>query len=266
MTERIVYLRDGQKCRVLNESEGRLFVAVQTMYRDGMYEPYEEDGQILVLAPGSFYTTPPTEVLSKEVADLNQRIHTLRATVAELENTVRQAEREHHEKMARYAELSTVLEGLDGFISGEITHYFILLYTPLILSVAATISSDQWHKNKGRLLSLEVSGAGELFWGLSRYHDGSGVASECRPCTSYQEALEQGQAWIDARVLTGEYELRVIDFAHKYKLSISADYIDAFISQERGKVTTQAKKRKQELSLARIVQEAKWEALRHATK
>ncbi len=266
MTERIVYLRNGQKCRVLGETGDRLFVAAQVMYSDGMGEPYEEDGHILELTLGSWYVVPPTEVLSKEVAELNQRIHTLQVTVLDLENAVRQAEHEHHEKMARYAELSTVLEGLDDFIGGEITHYFILHYTPLILSVAATISSDQWHKNKGRLLSLEVSGRGELFWGLNQYHDGSGLTRECRPCTSYQEALEQGQAWIDARVLTGEYELRVIDFAHKYKLSISADYIDAFISQERCKVTTQAEKRKQELSLARIVQEAKWEALRHATK
>lgn len=242
MTKEFVYLRTGEKCRVIHEDENLLFVAVQITHEEicynGDYEACEEDGRILKLLPGEYFASPPTKILSEEVVKLEGQIATLRAEKLDIGLAAGNAKKAYEQELEKYTELSSALVKLGEFLDGKITHYLVVpeYSKPEILTVEETTSSDTcWGKAKGRLLSLVPKKGRTVTWALNRHCDGSGSDTKCIPCTSYEEALLKGQQWIDKQVAKDGNKRQAIGFAQEHDgLKIPRDYILGLIQIERG--------------------------------
>lgn len=204
-TQKFVYLRSGEKCRVLSysDSHSQVFVAMRITH-EAMYggecETWEEDGRILCVAADAIFDSPPTQILAGEIKKLDAQITELRAERHELKRAVANEREQYERVMAEYAQFSPVLARLDEFIRQKnITHYFVheKYGVPEILSVTDTLSGQGYSRNpEGRLLTLTSTKGRTLTWTLNQYHDGSGSDYECTPCASHQEAFDLAQGWI----------------------------------------------------------------------
>ena len=267
MTDEFVYLRTGEKCRVLYRDEDQVFVSVQIVYEyfyGDEERTAEEDGPILMLPPDSFYDHPPVRVLSEKVKKLEERITALRAAEMGFEGQASRAKQKYEAKLAEYARLSGALVKLGEFLCGGITHYFMCekYSKPRILTVEETVSKDYYNKQYGRLLTLRPKKGKELTWSLNQYTDGSGSDWECVPCTSYEEALACGQKWIDGYVAEGTHRARVVEFAREYNLVLPEEYISALIEKEKQGLEKDIRRGDVKRKEARAEKEAYWETLR----
>lgn len=237
-----MWLHDGRKCRVLGwaNDHTEAFVAplVTREYSWGdEAETVEEDGEIISVPANWIFDSPPTEVLSKEVAALKEEAGDLQKMIADLKRSHEETAEWHNAEMERIAGTSKALAKLDEFLAGEITHYVIVrsYSNPSILTVDETIG-DHWGSKKGRLLSLSPRKGRELVWKLSLYTDGSGADQDCIPCTSHEEALGKVQAWIDEQSATKSFKSRVIECAQKYDLVLPEGYIESTVEAERARL------------------------------
>ncbi len=233
-----MWLRDGRKCRVLGwaNNHTEAFVAPQVT-REYLWgdecEIVEEDSQIISVPADWVFDSPPTEVLSAEVKELEAEVAALKDEVRAQAALAKRAEEEHAQRMGRIAHSSKALTKLEEYMAGKITYYVIAkdYYHPDILTVDETIV-DHWGEKEGRLLSLKPKKGRELVWKLSAYPDGSGDERECIPCTSYEEALAQMQDWIDEQATSELFKSRVIGCAQKYNLVLPKGYVDRTIEAE----------------------------------
>lgn len=269
-SQKFVYLRSGEKCRVLSYSDchSKVFVAIrialEQTWGDECTE-WEEDGKILCIPADDVFDAPPTQVLSKEIKDLNAQIAALKAERYELKHAVANEREQYEQAMTEYAQFSPALARLDEFIRlGEITHYFVYekYGTPEILSIEDTFSDrGSSHPREGRLLTLTSLEGRTLTWVLNQYRDGSGSGYICTPCTSHQEALDSGQEWIKQQVTEDKYTRRIIQFAREHSLILPDDYIATVVERERGELTEDEQGRETKMKSARHKKEQEWEAL-----
>ncbi len=267
MTNKYSYLRNGQKIRVLHEAaDNDVIIGVVQIIHEYMWgdnhEESEEDGPIIQAFKRDVFASPPTQVLAEEVVTLKAESDELKKQLRELRQKVRTAEKEAKERIEEYTKFSPVLEKLDEFIHGGITHYFIheRYYAPKILTVEETIDTDSYRRDKkGRLLSLSVKSAKELTWILHQYSDGSGSSSDiCTPCTSLEEALALGQQWIDEQAAAENYTRKVISFVGEYGLTLPDGFIQEVVTAEQNAFDKDTQYKTNERRKARLQKEAEW--------
>lgn len=264
-----VYLRTGEKCRVLHQCEESLFVSVQIIqeYVCGDEERvYEADGSILELPLDSFYDHPPTRVLSEEVVALEERSAELRDEIARLGRDARKVRETYENRLEKYGGLSGALIKLDQFLCGGITHYFVLEYScPKILAVEETFGAKHDRASRGRLLTLSPGKGKTLAWSLNQYSDGSGSGYYCTPCTSLKEALAMGQEWIDGQVAEGKYWVKVVEFAQEHDLLLPEGYISALIEKEKRELEKEERRASVARGGKRSEKRAYWKKLREGS-
>ena len=78
------YLKSGERVRILYQDSEQAFVAVRVTHPTGWggdEDWYEEDGQIVQVAPADVFEEPPVHVLHEEIAKLQERIDELRTEI-----------------------------------------------------------------------------------------------------------------------------------------------------------------------------------------
>jgi hypothetical protein len=184
-----VYSENGERAEYVTASgDGHIVRPIMEGYDDEHGEPYDH-----VCGPVVWrhvFAHEPVAKFSAELKTLHEQIAAAKAERTKLESEDYQRQRERAEKLKRFA----ILDNLEAFIDGKITHYVQREYSapPIIIAVADAVSSENsnWRKDL-RLLTLGGTLAnGALQWTLNRYSDGSGGASTVTPCTSYEQAVE----------------------------------------------------------------------------
>jgi hypothetical protein len=184
-----VYSEHGERAEYVTASgDGHIVRPIVEGYDDEYGESYDH-----VCDPAVWrhvFAQEPVAKFSEELKTLHEQIAAAKAERTKLENEDWQRQRERAEKLKRFA----VLDNLEAFIDGKITHYVQREYSapPTIIAVTDAVSNENsnWRKEL-RLLTL--GGAltnGGLQWTLNRYSDGSGGSSTVTPCTSYEQAVE----------------------------------------------------------------------------
>lgn len=241
MTDKFVYLRDGTKVRVLHRDDEKIFGAIQVMHeRDygDNFEKYEDDGQIVQLAPGQFFDLPPTAVLSDEVVRLEALIKERRAEINKLNREVKDAETAWAARMEGYARFSPALDRLDEFINEAITHYVVTDYgLPEIFTLEQTLCEEHHRHGQSKIFRLWAQKDRDgVKWTVSKYYDGSGSERDCVPCTSLDEAKGVVQAWLDKQRVYHGSNRAIVKLAKKYGLSLPDGFAARVVENEKRSV------------------------------
>ena len=256
------YLRGGEKIRILHQDDKVVFGVIQIAYQ----YPFDGNRWIVELTPDQILNSPPIESLSSEVTQLQAKVNKLKEKIQETKTEMNKAESEYVGKMAKYARRSAALEKLDEFLDGEITHYFIPnRQSPKILTLEETISNT-YSRAAGRFLSLSYRATGNVGWSLNRFADGSVSDSVCIPCTSYEEARQAAQQYINEQAEAKFYAESIIKFAEKHTLLLPDGYVQSLITNARVELFNTTRKRKANDDRLLREQEAKWAVLLSNTK
>ncbi|SDH11129.1 hypothetical protein SAMN05216466_107139 [Paraburkholderia phenazinium] len=153
------------------------------------------------------FSTPPVEKLHGEIAAMQSRLATERASLDAVRKTRGDEDREYAARAAERKRF-TQLQTLDDFIAGKITHFFVVEGYAERMSIQTFEQFMKPKDNDGfsydrkmRLLSLFGGSNGDLAWYVDRYSDGSGGSSgRCFPAISYEDALAHAAQWINGRV------------------------------------------------------------------
>lgn len=187
-----------------------------------IYENYDEEpsyGQ-----PETWrevFKEPPTAKLHAEVAELANQVKEA-CDALQLVRKERAAEDAEYSRRTAARKHFAQLERLDDFIAGKITHFVVLndysdRITIQTFDEFMPVIEDRYTK-KIRLLCLYGDSKGQLDWRAERYSDGSGDGwkhGNCWPATSYDDAMEKAEAWLNRRV--AEWRKVADDHHEKHK-------------------------------------------------
>lgn len=172
---------------------------VQPIYENEDYEPSYGNPEVW----REVFTTPPTQKLHAEVAEIETKLNAARQALHEVQEQRRTEDREYAAR-ANERKRFDQLKKLDDYIAGKITHFVVVQGYGERLSIQEfetfIHSNENRYERKLRLLSLFGDSKGDLNWYVNRYSDGSGGDHGlCFPATSYEEALAIAAKWLEQR-------------------------------------------------------------------
>lgn len=172
---------------------------VQPIYEHEDYAPSYGNPEVWRDA----FTTPPTQKLHAEVAEIETKLNAARQALHEVQEQRRTEDREYAAR-ANERKRFDQLKKLDDYIAGKITHFVVVQGYGERLSIQEfetfICSNENRYERKLRLLSLFGDSKGELNWYIDRYSDGSGGDHGlCFPATSYEDALAVAANWLAKR-------------------------------------------------------------------
>lgn len=154
---------------------------------------YDDIGEPVVWR--KVYPAAPLAKFNDELKALHDKIAAAKAERDQLQREDYQRQRERAEKLKRFA----VLDNVELFIDGKITHYVEQEYygPPKIVAIEQCKADGRDYRSNLRLLTLSgcLDSRG-ITWTLNQYADGSGRSSAVTPCTSYEQAVEVVKASI----------------------------------------------------------------------
>lgn len=184
-----VYSEHGERAEYVTASgDGHIVRPVVESYDDEYGDAYDHVCDPVVWR--HVFAQEPVAKFSVELKALHEQIAVAKAERDRMQSEDYQRQRERAEKLKRFA----ILDNLEAFIDGKITHYVQREYSgpPVIIAVADAVSNENsnWRKDL-RLLTLGGSlRDGNVTWTLNRYSDGSGNSGTVTPCTSYEQAVD----------------------------------------------------------------------------
>lgn len=180
-----MYTKDGQEVEVLHKIEGgRFLVAPVRETHDGCHV----QGAPMVV--DAVYERAPTACFDAEVVKLKAEIEELRQQRLAIHKKLRETRLRAHKRWTKFKRLE-VLQGLEDFIDGKVTHYVVGRDWRKPRIIAFTDAKCSYDKKERKLLVLFGDSKGDLVWKLNSYSDGSGSYSTVVPCLSHQEAIEK---------------------------------------------------------------------------
>lgn len=240
MIDTFVYLRGGEKVRVLHRDDERIFGAIQVIQQYGYgddYDEHEEDGRVVELPSGYFFDSPPITVLSEEVVRLEALIKERRVEINKLNRGVKDAKTAWAVRMKEYARFSPALDRLDEFLNGAITHYVVTDYgMPEIFTLEQTLCKEHHRHGQSKIFRLWAGTRNGAKWTVSEYYDGSGSEYSCVPCTSLDEARGIVQTWLDKQKVYRGSNRATIKLARKYGLSLPDGFAARVVENEQRSV------------------------------
>lgn len=189
-----VYSEHGERAEYVTASgDGHIVRPIVEGYDDESGEPYDHVCDPTVWRHAFHHE--PVAKFSDELKTLHKQIASAKAERERMRSEEWQRERERAEKLKRFA----VLDNLELFIDGKITHYVEQEYygPPKIVAIEHCKANGGDYRSNLRLLTLSgcLDSRG-ITWVLNQYADGSGRASGVTPCTSYEQAVEVVKAAI----------------------------------------------------------------------
>lgn len=184
-----VFSENGERAEYVTASgDGHIVRPIVESYDDEYGQAYDHVCDPVVWR--HVFAQEPVAKFSEELKALHEQIAAAKAERDRMQSEDYQRQRERAEKLKRFA----ILDNLEAFIDGKITHYVQREYAapPAIIAVSDAVSNENsnWRKDL-RLLTLGGSLVnGNVNWTLNRYSDGSGGTSTVTPCTSYEQAVE----------------------------------------------------------------------------
>lgn len=184
-----VYSERGERAEYVTASgDGHIVRPIIEDYYDGDDGSYEHVCDPVIWR--HVFHQEPVAKFSDELKALHAEIAAAKAERDQLQREDFQRQRERAEKLKRFA----VLDNLEDFIDGKITHYVTRdVYTPpKIISIEQALTGDS-DRHRGVLRLLTLGGClktGGISWQLNHYSDGSGSTTGVIPCTSHEQAVE----------------------------------------------------------------------------
>lgn len=204
-----VYDRSGRKLHFRRDlGDGTAIVSrwLTTEGWEGEIEEYVSDEPMIVTA-GQLFLSPPTDLLAKEVAELQASASAARDELSSLRQAAVEAQRAHNQMLATI-KASEPLQNIEAFIAGKITHFVMInqsydgraLYgdvSVVTFKQGITFFKDNGRADGMKLLSLCGGSKGDLSWRINHYSDGSGSYKLAVPCLSEEEALAKAAETLD---------------------------------------------------------------------
>lgn len=234
MNGEIKYLENGQEVIVIEELKGGRFL-VSHVYENYDSEPYI-GGESIV---SRVYDTPPVAKIATAITNKQKELEELKDVLSEYRKKIDEAQKEWKE-VSKYKPTQNLLD----FIRGNITHYVVLDQWDLAI-VGFKDEVCDYDKRKLKLLTLFGDSKGDLSWNLSMYSDGSGSRKTVIPCTSYEQAVDELQEFLDS--LENIYSYRAIEAQEKYGVKIKQELLDRFYEEKKKNVQERRDQLKKDL-------------------
>ncbi len=172
----------------------------------------------------------PTDKYSEELKALHKQIEEARETRRKEDAADRARAQERAAKLKRFA----VLDCVEAFIDGRITHYVTTetYGPPEIIPIAEAITNESSGRYRHALRLLTLGGEireGKVSWVLNQYSDGSGSGKGVQPCTSLEEAEAIVKKAIAINFAKHQPDIRQswIDAAEKLSVPVPESYMMA---------------------------------------
>jgi len=228
-----VYSEHGERAEYVTASgDGHIVRPIVESYDDEFGESYDH-----VCDPAVWRHVFPVEPVAKfsnELKTLHEQITVAKAERSKMEGEDWQRQRERAEKLKRFA----ILDGLEDFIDGKITHYVTRegYGPPAIIPIEQALTGDR-DRHRGVLRLLTLGGClktGGITWQLNHYSDGSGSKTGVIPCTSYEQAAKTVEQEVAKHFGPGsrpDHEKRQewIDAAERFGITVPEEYRRAVV-------------------------------------
>jgi len=244
------YLLDGSAVEVLEAlPSGKFLVArfYETLYH-GEADMESDHSRPEIVE--RLYDSAPTQAMDVRIKEAQVRLDALKAQRLDVVNKLCAAqagEREIEMKLKRHAQLSRLLD----FIDGKITYYVEDDWQlPRIIEFKDSTTPDDERerpeRRRLRLLSLFGDSKGDLEWNLNRYRDGSGLNTLVYPCCSYEEAMAKVTELFAVR-FREQPRADVVERADKFGIPVPAEYRAACVAMARKNLESRAQTLRAEL-------------------
>lgn len=203
------------------------------------------------------FLKPPLVKLSSEYTSLQEKVALARRELHDETHALETAKKDKVKLLAKLRQVP-VLEKLEAFIDGKITHYvteecgFVK-----ILTLEETKDHYADMRSPFKLLSLIGGSNGDIGWNLCEYSDGSGSRSQVHPCLSLEEAQTTARQLVQEKLTNiqlgkqGEYlNNNLIKSANDLKVTIPDEILSPYRKRERDGMVAHVASKKKELEKA----------------
>lgn len=222
----VKYLRNGSAVEVEAEIDGKFLVRKVFQnhdYDEGDEEYFTSDTLSLV---DKIFDNAPTEMLDKNIADLEGIIATLRIERDELGAKLNADKKAYESQLKKFAS-NAALQKIVDFMEGKITHYVKNEYGYDILTAEEALKYVDGTRERGlKLITLFGMEKDNYAWRVNEYGDGSGGWTTLIPCSSYEEACSCLQNIFNALPLRQWGYVKEIECARKFGLTFPQPLID----------------------------------------
>jgi len=245
------YLRDGQEVEVIKKIKDG-FLVQDVFYSEDEYEnEYVDDSKTYFIE--KVFDKAPELKYTIEVNRLEEKVNELHKQKEKLQAEIEKATEENKNKMKKFNKFSE-LKNLNMFIDGEITHFALLKWERRIVTFDEFVCKEDHTGNSPyilKLLTLFGKSKGDLEWRINEYKDGSGSWKTAVPCSSFEEARQELQKYIDAEIETDDTSARyIIECAKEYNLRIDKNYIKKYKDKQKEEYRRKVVECKEELKEA----------------
>ncbi len=199
-----VYTEDGRKAEYAGDINGQKFVRIIFSRDDEEYGPEEWPSDKLTPV-SKVYVVAPLEKIDAKVAEMLARVAGMREEEEAVRRSVldlRQQEKQMVAEIAKFPELQTAMD----FLNGRISHVIVENYSEvkiLPLHEALVNKEDRGYgvrtENGLKLLCLFGHEKGKKpRWAINMYYDGSGTYTTVDPFLSEEGARAELQVRADA--------------------------------------------------------------------
>lgn len=259
-----VYSRHGHEAEYVGVLDGKHAVRPIVVYG----EEEEYPGEITFWS--EIFTSPPSEKLHEEIADLELKQAELRKSLLTLQKQNKDEEAMIESRKAVFRQYEQ-LAPLERWLQNETTHYVAFGEYKEKADIIEVMDSISPHSDGRKLRLVTISGLikpnwnGKVIqWNLHTYSDGSGSGERFLPCFSREEALEKvgqfcEQKWEEFRACTakdgsghkptGRIE-QVRETAIKYGFPVPQDITDAIAASELWSANARVERVRKELEEA----------------
>lgn len=244
------FLKNGRKVTLHSQLPHDSGFLVQTVFEGEDSVEYADGDPYWVK---EIFEAAPTEVHDKRIGELEEKTAALRTELS----TLQAQERKYGDQLKRIAKIEPLLDGLEGILSDQHSHYFTTSTygTPMSIQERDREREKTEGRYKFQLLTLYMQDHHKLWWEMplkALQRDDTYSERIVYPCFSYEEALAKAQAFIDEQVSGEKHrpDSNIIKFADTYGVQLPADYRDRFNSLKKKDAESVVERLKKELAAA----------------
>ncbi len=197
--EQVVYGPNGEKYQYLGPVPFGNHVVKPFLIDQETGDEYPGDPIVLDFIP---LEQPPLPAIEERCDAFRKQTEEYRKQMDGLEDEVSRLEREHAALLKRL-KAHKALQGIDDFVSGKITHFWVEpdYRAPNVVEAKDALYTKEDYRCKQKLLTLFGASNGDLQWQINQYSDGSSSTKLLAfPFTSKEDAVAFGISRIKERI------------------------------------------------------------------
>lgn len=199
------------------------------------------------------FSSPPTERLTSDIAELVAEIAAKRVELSSIQDSIFDAERQRN-VLLLHAKQNPQLADLGLWLEGKVTHIVVPSRYHIEIGTVEDVLRKNDRDRELRLLSLYVDPKANRYWvGRSAYSDGSSGYQPCFLASSEEHAKEQARAHIAAnlRDYNSRNDTSWIRLAIEFGVPVTEEQLEVLAKENATNAAAQLKRAQDAVAAAK---------------